>query len=131
MRTEMELAREGMIMENTEPVSVGQNPATGESWAIGAVNVPDTLGMNEDERDLYAVAYKNQKVRFCGDIGDKRGAWNQLKATLVERRCRIVTLMRLAQDTAVLNKLPEYQQTKDLDMKKCNPPSDRPYDPLS
>lgn len=132
MRTEMELAREGVSMKNTEPASVGLNPSTGVPWAIGLVDVPETLRMDEDERELYAVAYKNQEVRFCGDVGDKSGAWCELKNTLLKRRQRIVNLMHLAQDTAVLSKLPEYQQTKDRGMQTCKRPADNGYDnPLS
>ena len=109
MRTRADISNYGLVIKPLfdTKAAVMLDTKTGRVSITGGVDVPATLSMTADQRDLYDVAYKGWNVDARVDVDDKAYSWNVLMDQLDAIREHIKELEHLSQNMETLRRLTE------------------------
>ena len=108
MRDETRIQQNGVMLipiDEYNPVHITLGVNDGAVHVYAHVNVPETLGMDDEEKALYKVAYAGTYVDCRCAVGGKDPEWNHMMEQLNQIRYHIRKLMELARDMKTLQKL--------------------------
>lgn len=108
MRDETRIQQNGVFLspcDDYNPVHIALGVNDGAVHVYAHVNVPETLGMDDEEKALYKVSYAGTYVDCRCIVNSKDPDWFRMMEQLNQIRYHIRKLMELSQDMNILRKL--------------------------